>query len=265
MQNARPACRPHHRTTRSGTEWSEAVRRRGGADLVHLGHDRTTQAGSAHPRRGPDLLDNVIGSMKRKPPEQSRYKQSRHRRRSSSDAEPHPGVDVAVGGDLPGSVRVPGRRPDRRPPAFDTAAFADAIRRFEIRSTVLPPAAMTMLCDDESIDDPGTAASSSDRSPSPLSPLQARRFRDRFGIAVLNGWGQTEMGGEIVGWTAADSRRVRRHQARLGGAPPPRRVDPLIDPDGDDTGPDEPGELVVVTPVHRVRHRSRRCDRPAHR
>jgi acyl-CoA synthetase (AMP-forming)/AMP-acid ligase II len=39
-----------------------------------------------------------------------------------------------------------------------------------------------------------------------LSPLQARRFRDRFGISVLNSYGQTEIGGEIVGWNAADSR-----------------------------------------------------------
>ena len=32
---------------------------------------------------------------------------------------------------------------------FDTVAFAELVRRFEIRSTVLPPAAMTMLVDDE--------------------------------------------------------------------------------------------------------------------
>jgi long-chain acyl-CoA synthetase len=36
--------------------------------------------------------------------------------------------------------------------------------------------------------------------------LQARRFRDRFGISVLNGYGQTELGGEVVGWSAADSK-----------------------------------------------------------
>ena len=40
----------------------------------------------------------------------------------------------------------------------------------------------------------------------PLSPPQARRFHDRFGIAVLNSYGQTELGGEVVGWSAADSR-----------------------------------------------------------
>ena len=40
----------------------------------------------------------------------------------------------------------------------------------------------------------------------PLRRLQARRFRDRFGVFVLNGWGQTEIGGEIVGWSAQDAK-----------------------------------------------------------
>ena len=38
----------------------------------------------------------------------------------------------------------------------------------------------------------------------PLSPVHARHFHDRFGVAILNGYGQTELGGEVVGWTAAD-------------------------------------------------------------
>jgi len=38
----------------------------------------------------------------------------------------------------------------------------------------------------------------------PLSPIQARRFHERFGVAILNGYGQTELGGEVVGWTADD-------------------------------------------------------------
>jgi acyl-CoA synthetase (AMP-forming)/AMP-acid ligase II len=38
----------------------------------------------------------------------------------------------------------------------------------------------------------------------PLSPAHARAFHDRFGTAILNGYGQTELGGEVVGWSAAD-------------------------------------------------------------
>jgi long-chain acyl-CoA synthetase len=88
---------------------------------------------------------------------------------------------------------------------FDTRAFADFVERFQLRSTVLPPAAMTMLADDESITT--LAPLKYVRSiTAPLSPLQARRFRDRFGISVLNGWGQTEIGGEVVGWSAQDAK-----------------------------------------------------------
>ncbi len=88
---------------------------------------------------------------------------------------------------------------------FDTQAFAGFVERFQLRSTVLPPAAMTMLADDESLT--SLAPLKYVRSiTAPLSPLQARRFRDRFGVFVLNGWGQTEIGGEIVGWSAQDAK-----------------------------------------------------------
>ena len=93
------------------------------------------------------------------------------------------------------------------------------MRDHGIRSTVLPPAAMTMLTDDAAV---------TDLSPlryvrsitAPLSPLQARRFREKFDVAVLNCYGQTEIGGEIVGWTAADSREFGRVEARLGRSAP---------------------------------------------
>ena len=88
---------------------------------------------------------------------------------------------------------------------FDPQEFARLVDRFQIRSTVLPPAAMAMLSDDESIT--SLAPLKYVRSiTAPLSPLQARRFRDRFGLYVLNGYGQTEIGGEIVGWSAADAK-----------------------------------------------------------
>src|SRR5207302_3159961 len=87
---------------------------------------------------------------------------------------------------------------------FETATFAVLVRRFAIRSTVLPPAAMTMLNDDPAIDD--LAPLKYVRSiTAPLSPRQARRFMDRFGVFVLNGYGQAEIG-EVIGWTAADAK-----------------------------------------------------------
>ena len=136
---------------------------------------------------------------------------------------------------------------------FDTRAFAGFVERFQLRSTVLPPAAMTMLADDESIT--SLAPLKYVRSiTAPLSPLQARRFRDRFGITVLNGWGQTEIGGEIVGWSAAGRQGVRRHASRRGGSRRTRTSSLRI---GDD------GEILVQTPtIVAARRRRRRLRRP---
>ena len=100
---------------------------------------------------------------------------------------------------------------------FAPETFAELVARFEIRSTVLPPAAMSMLTD----------SAVGDLTPlryvrsitAPLSPLQARRFVDRFGVSVLNGYGQAEIG-EVIGWTAADA---KAHPEKLGaiGRPHP--------------------------------------------
>ena len=73
----------------------------------------------------------------------------------------------------------------------------------------------------------------------PLSPLQARRFRDRFGIAVLNSYGQTEIGGEVVGWSAADARE--HGDAKLGAVGRPH--------EGVELRVDDSGELWVHTPA----------------
>ena len=97
-------------------------------------------------------------------------------------------------------------------PAFDALEYARVVRHYQIASTVLPPAAIAMLNDEPSIEslDPLRIVRS---ITAPLSPLQARRFHQRFGVMVLNGYGQTEVGGEIVGWTARD---FREHPEKLG-------------------------------------------------
>jgi long-chain acyl-CoA synthetase len=121
---------------------------------------------------------------------------------------------------------------------FTTVDFAELVRRYEIRSTVLPPAAMTMLADDDTV---------TDLSPlryvrsitAPLSPVAARRFHDKFGVTVLNGYGQAEIG-EVIGWTAADA---REHPEKLGavGRPHPG-VDVKL------AGEDAVAELLVRPP-----------------
>lgn len=96
---------------------------------------------------------------------------------------------------------------------FSAADFAALVQRHRLRSTVLPPAALTMVLHDDTV---------TDLSPleivrsitAPLSPVQAARFRDKFGVLVLNSYGQTELGGEVVGWSAADAREWG--EAKLG-------------------------------------------------
>ena len=132
--------------------------------------------------------------------------------------------------------------------SFDTVEFARLVHRFAVRSTVLPPAAMTMLVDDERVTD--LAPLQFVRSiTAPLSPLQARRFNDKFGVSVLNGYGQTELGGEIVGWSAADSRAYG--DTKLGAVGRPHRgvVVRPVDAGGRDVAPGEVGELWVRTPA----------------
>jgi len=101
---------------------------------------------------------------------------------------------------------------------FRPEAFAELVTRFEIRSTVLPPAAMAMLTDSD-VTDLGPLKYVRSIT-APLSPLQARRFVEKFpGTYVLNSYGQAEMG-EVVGWTAADA---KNHPEKVGavGRPHP--------------------------------------------
>ncbi len=110
---------------------------------------------------------------------------------------------------------------------FEPHDLATLVHRHEIRSTVLPPAAMVALTES---DVESLAPLKYVRSiTAPLSPLHARRFADCFGVFVLNGYGQAEIG-EVIGWTAADA---KEHPDKLGavGRPHPG-VDLRIADDG---------------------------------
>jgi acyl-CoA synthetase (AMP-forming)/AMP-acid ligase II len=128
---------------------------------------------------------------------------------------------------------------------FSTSEFATLVARFSIRSTVLPPAAMVMLADDESVTD--LAPLRYVRSiTAPLSPLSARRFSDKFGVTVLNGYGQAEIG-EVIGWTAADA---REHPDKIGavGRAHPGVAIKVVDEDGSPASEGAVGELLVKPP-----------------
>src|SRR5277367_911016 len=128
---------------------------------------------------------------------------------------------------------------------FSTAEFATLVGRFSIRSTVLPPAAMVMLADDVSVVD--LAPLRYVRSiTAPLSPLAARRFTEKFGVTVLNGYGQAEVG-EVIGWTAADA---RDHPEKIGavGRPHPGVAIKVMGEDRSVAPVDDVGELLVKPP-----------------
>jgi len=130
-------------------------------------------------------------------------------------------------------------------PRFVTGDFAELVRRYQIRSTVLPPAAMVMLADDPAVTDL-TPLRYVRSITAPLSPLGARRFMDRFGTIVLNSYGQAEVG-EVIGWTAADA---REHPDKLGAAGRPHAgVDiRVVDEHDQDVEPGTVGELLVRPP-----------------
>jgi acyl-CoA synthetase (AMP-forming)/AMP-acid ligase II len=86
---------------------------------------------------------------------------------------------------------------------FSAPEFARLVREYGIRSSVLPPAAMVMLSADPNVTSLEPLRYVRSVS-APLSPTHARAFHDRFGVGILNGYGQTELGGEVVGWSAAD-------------------------------------------------------------
>ncbi len=117
---------------------------------------------------------------------------------------------------------------------FEPEAFAELVRRFEIRSTVLPPAAMAALTDSD-VSDLGPLKYVRSIT-APLSPLQAQRFAAKFPVYVLNGYGQAEIG-EVIGWTAADA---KAHPDKVGaiGKPHP----------GVDIRIDDGGHLLVRPP-----------------
>jgi long-chain acyl-CoA synthetase len=130
---------------------------------------------------------------------------------------------------------------------FTTDGFARVVRAHQVKSTVLAPAMMTMLADDPAV---------TDLSPllivrsitAPLSPRWARAFHAKFGAFVLNSYGQTELGGEVVGWTAADQRDFG--ESKLGAVGRPYKdVDLRIRrDDGSEAETDELGQIFVRSP-----------------
>ena len=182
-----------------------------------------------------ELLDRVLGPLRGKPADPDR--------RPSPNLVPvslalNAGIYNALFGLRAGAPLVVMDR-------FSTSEFAELISRFAIRSTVLPPPALVMLADDETIVD--LAPLRYVRSiTAPLSPLAARRFTEKFGVTVLNGYGQAEIG-EVIGWTAADA---REHPEKVGavGRPHPGVAIKVLSGEGIEVPRGTVGELLVRPP-----------------
>ena len=127
---------------------------------------------------------------------------------------------------------------------FDALDYATLVKRFAIESTVLAPAMMSMLLTDPRIDDlrPLRLVRS---VTAPLVPDQARRFRDRFGVDVLNSYGQTELGGEVVGWNAADTRAFGATKLGAVGRPHAGISVRILDEDCNELTTDQVGEVYI--------------------
>jgi long-chain acyl-CoA synthetase len=130
---------------------------------------------------------------------------------------------------------------------FTPAGFARAVRDHGITSTVLAPAMITMLTDAADIDDLSPLRLVRSIT-APLSPEVARQFHRRYGAFVLNSYGQTELGGEVVGWTTEDLRAFG--ESKLGAA---GRAYDHVDlrirrEDGSEAAAGEFGEVYVRSP-----------------
>ena len=131
---------------------------------------------------------------------------------------------------------------------FEVDAFLELVERHRVPSVILNPTMVYMLCDAPASAEAALAALRFVRSGSSrLSPTLASRFYDRFGVPVLNCYGQTETAGEVIGWTVPD---LPWAAGKLGSVGRPHQGVTLrfVDEHLADVTPGEVGELCVKAP-----------------
>jgi long-chain acyl-CoA synthetase len=138
---------------------------------------------------------------------------------------------------------------------FVAPEAARLIREHEMTSVALNPTTLSMLLDPE-IDPADLATLRYVRSGSaPLSADLAAAIEERFDVVVMQAYGQTETGGEVIGWKAADHREFGAAKRGSVGRPhagiEARIVEPGADPDAGGLAGDASGELWL----HGVRGR----------
>ena len=131
---------------------------------------------------------------------------------------------------------------------FEVNPFLDLVARHRVPSVILNPTMVYMLCDAPGSAEAALASLRFVRSGSSrLSPTLATRFYERFGVPVLNCYGQTETAGEVIGWTVPD---LPRAAEKLGSVGRPHHGVSLrfVDEHLADVASGEVGELCVKAP-----------------
>ena len=133
---------------------------------------------------------------------------------------------------------------------FSTDGFLDALQRWPINQVVLNPTMLAALLDST---DPRT-----DRLMKQLrfirngtAPLPAdlhSDFTTRFGVPILQGYGSTETGGEVVGWTVPDFAEFGATRAASVGRPSPGVSVRILDEHDRDLAPGEIGRVAIKVP-----------------
>jgi acyl-CoA synthetase (AMP-forming)/AMP-acid ligase II len=133
---------------------------------------------------------------------------------------------------------------------FSTEAFLDSLEQWPINQVVLNPTMLGALLEST---DPRT-----DRVVKQLrfirngtAPLPAdlrEAFTVRFGVSILQGYGSTETGGEVIGWTVPDFTEFgATHTASVGRASPGVSIR-IVDEDGRELPPGEIGRISISVP-----------------
>ena len=175
----------------------------------------STSGTTGEPRRVPvayATIDGVIRGVRRQPDADVRL-------RDETTLICFPYTNLS--GVLPQLIALVSGRRTALVERFDAALVAALVDEHQMRSLALNPTAMQMLLRAELGSDALASVRYVRSGSAPLSPTVAATFEDRFDVGVLQSYGQTEVGGEVVGWTVEDHHRHGRAKLGSVGRPHP--------------------------------------------
>jgi long-chain acyl-CoA synthetase len=128
---------------------------------------------------------------------------------------------------------------------FDVEKFTKFVEETQTDSISLNPTMLKMVLDQKEIALPRLKSVKYVRSGTmPLPDSIRDEFEKVFGIYVLQGYGQTEAGGEVIGWSADDLKYADNKRASIGRTHPNVEL-AVMDPNGTKLNTDEIGEICV--------------------